>query len=318
MEFLGIHWVGVSEPNLRKLALSIGFLAAVTLLHGLLRLLNRAVLAGDSSERFRLRFWVRQAIQLFTFVLGILGLLSIWFDNPARLATAFGLFTAGVAFALQQVITAIAGYFVILRGRNFTVGDRITMGGVRGDVVALGFIQTQIMEMGDPEKGDSSPASWVKSRQFTGRIVSVSNARIFSDPVFNYTRDFPYIWEEMTVPIRYADDRSRVERILLEAAHRHALKPDDIDERARERLIRQYHLDSADFSPEVFWRLTDNWLEMTVRFVYKPHGTRSVKSAMAREILAGLDEAGIGIASSTYDIVGFPPVRLQRAQPASS
>jgi hypothetical protein len=31
---------------------------------------------------------------------------------------------------------------------------------------------------------------------------------------------------------------------------------------------------------------------------------------MSREILAGLEEAGIGIASGTYEIVGLPPVRV--------
>jgi small-conductance mechanosensitive channel len=61
-----------------------------------------------------------------------------------------GLVTAGLAFALQKVVTAVAGYLVILRGRTFNLGDRITMGGVRGDVIALGFIQTTIMEMGQP------------------------------------------------------------------------------------------------------------------------------------------------------------------------
>jgi small-conductance mechanosensitive channel len=61
-----------------------------------------------------------------------------------------GLVTAGLAFALQKVVTSIAGYFVILRSRVFTVGDRILLSGVRGDVIALGFVQTAIMEMGLP------------------------------------------------------------------------------------------------------------------------------------------------------------------------
>jgi small-conductance mechanosensitive channel len=78
------------------------------------------------------------------------GLVSIWFDDPARLATALGLVTAGLAFALQRVVTAVAGYIVILRGKTFSVGDRIVMGGVRGDVIALTFTQTTIMEMGQP------------------------------------------------------------------------------------------------------------------------------------------------------------------------
>jgi hypothetical protein len=30
---------------------------------------------------------------------------------------------------------------------------------------------------------------------------------------------------------------------------------------------------------------------------------------MSRQILGAFDEAGIGIASATYDIVGFPPLR---------
>ena len=42
----------------------------------------------------------------------------------------------------------MAGYFIILRGKLFTVGDRISMGGVRGDVTDVAFFQTTIMEMG--------------------------------------------------------------------------------------------------------------------------------------------------------------------------
>jgi small-conductance mechanosensitive channel len=62
--------------------------------------------------------------------------------------TGIGLISAGLAFALQQVIISLAGYIVILRGDTFTVGDRITLGGVRGDVVRLRCLKTTIMEMG--------------------------------------------------------------------------------------------------------------------------------------------------------------------------
>ena len=68
----------------------------------------------------------------------VVGIVSIWFDDPKRLTAAAGLLTVGLAFALQKVVTAMAGYFVILRGNTFPGRDRITMGGVRGDVAALG------------------------------------------------------------------------------------------------------------------------------------------------------------------------------------
>ena len=52
----------------------------------------------------------------------------------------------------------------------------------------------------------ADPAMWVKARQYTGRIVTVSNAKVFDEPVFNYTLEFPYLWEEMTIPIPYKAD----------------------------------------------------------------------------------------------------------------
>lgn len=56
-------------------------------------------------------------------------------------------------------------------------------------------------------------------------------------------------------------------------------------------------------------RITDNWLEMTVRFVVRETEVRQVKDAIARELLRGLDQAGIGIASATTEIVGVPPLQ---------
>ncbi len=99
----------------------------------------------------------------------MLGLISIWVSNPGNLATGAGLITAAVAIALQRVITSFAGYLIILRGKSFNIGDRITVGGGRGDVVALGFMQTTVMEMGEPSGEQSAPpADWVEARQYTG------------------------------------------------------------------------------------------------------------------------------------------------------
>jgi len=65
------------------------------------------------------------------------------------------------------------------------------------------------------------------------------------------------------------------------------------------------------------WRMTDNWLELTVRFLLPDHGGRGIKDAMSRKILSGLNKAKIGIASGTYAIVEMPPIRIETAgQPA--
>ncbi len=221
--------------------------------------------------------------------------------------------SAGLAFALQRVVTALAGYLVILRGTLFNVGDRITMGGVRGDVIRIGFLQTTIMEMGQPPAAqDEPPGMWVEARQYSGRVVSVSNALIFDEPVYNYTRDFPYLFEEMRLPIGFTANRGRAEAILLEAAQRHALSNTDLPAEAMHEMQRRYFMGAADISPRVYWRITDNWLELAVRFVVETHGIRSVKDRMSRFILAEFDKAGISIASTTFEVVGVPPLNLER------
>ena len=312
LQILGLKLVGFNAETAKKLLVSVIFVFLVWLFG---RLLKRVTKSARADERRA--FWIHQAISITVAFVGIVGLLSIWFDQPSRLATAAGLVTAGLAFALQQVITAFAGYLLILRGKTFNVGDRITMGGIRGDVVGLGFLQTVIMEMGQPPEVQSAePAMWVQARQYSGRIVTVSNAKVFSEPVYNYTRDFPFIWDEMHIPISYSSDRGRAEAILLNAVRAHTQKSTELGEEALTELERRYFVKREEFEPKVYLRLTDNWIELSVRFIANDHGVREVKNLISRDLMAGFEQAGIGIASGTYEVVGMPPLRVQLVAPA--
>jgi len=312
VRLFGVTLIGCTPENGRKLLLTLGFAARVFVVGALLRLLLRN--AGTVTRSDRVRFWARHAVSILPALLLIAGVISIWFDDPTRLTKALGLVTAGLAFALQRVITATAGCLLILRGKTFNVGDRIVMGGVRGDVIALSFMRTKIMEMGEPPAVDSAaPAMWVHCRQFTGRIVTVTNDEVFDEPVCNFTYHFPYIWEEMRLPIRYPDDRQTAERLLLEAAERHAVTSDRLPQEQLREFDQRYKIRPEDIPPRVYWRLTDNWIELTVRFLAPDHGVREIKDAMSRDILAGLDQAGIDIASATCEITAVPPIQLARA-----
>jgi small-conductance mechanosensitive channel len=262
----------------------------------------------------RRRFWIRQSSKLIAFALLCVGLVLVWFPDPSRLGTVAGLLTAGIAVALQRVITAMAAYLIILRGRVFTVGDRITIGGVRGDVVALGLIQTSVMEMGEPPNEDSGePDVWVNARQYTGRVVNVTNDKIFDTPVYNYTREFPYLWEEMHFPIGYDADRARAESILLEIGQRHTAAFVESARPAFDRLRERYFVaDRMELPARVYLRMTDNWLELTLRFIAPVRGVRALKDAMTREILPAFEDAGLSIASTTFEITGLPTVRIAR------
>ena len=299
---------------LARIGWTLALVAAVVLVRMLVAaMLRRSAGEGplrrDAASR---RFVTTQVVSLLALVVIVGGIVQIWFDDPARLATVVGLATAGVAVALPRVITAFAAYLIILRRRIFTVGDRITIGGVRGDVVALGLMQTTVMEMGEPPHAQSGdPVVWVGARQYTGRLIQVTNDRIFDTPVYNYTREFPFMWEELRLPVKYGADRAKAESILLEAARKHTEPIVAGATPAFERLRARYLIaETSTLEPKVYLRLTDNWIELALRFVAPVHGVRTLKDAMSREIVAGFEAAGLEVASGTYEIVGLPPVRV--------
>jgi small-conductance mechanosensitive channel len=305
LKVFGVTLIGLTAENGHKLVLTVGFIAVAWVFAWVLRKLLGLFVGSRSGTMFQ--FWAKQGVSLAVAIIVLLGIASIWFDNPARLAAVVGLIGAGIAFAMQRVVTAVAGYFVILRGKTFNVGDRIQMGGVRGDVIGLSFMQTRIMEMGESakEQGDE-PSMWVKSRQFTGRIVTVTNDKVFDCPVYNYTHEFPYIWDEINLPVRFQADHAKVEQVLLEAARKHALNEERVGRDEMERLERRFGIKVGEIDPQVFWRLTDNWLEITVRFLGPDHGLRTIKDRMTREILARLDRADFVIASERQEQVTGP------------
>ncbi|HXE54969.1 MAG TPA: mechanosensitive ion channel domain-containing protein, partial [Tepidisphaeraceae bacterium] len=315
VRIFGVTLVGFTRENGKKLLMTAILIAVLVGLSWVMRVINSHVLRDRSSRK--VIFWARQGFNLLVAVVLLIGIVSIWFSDASHFAMFAGLLSAGVAFALQKPIGAFAGYIVILRGKTFNVGDRIVMGGVRGDVIELGFYQTTIMEMGEPPAvQDAPPSVWVGARQYTGRVVTVPNSVVFDGPIFNFTREFPYIWEEMRIPISYKDDRRRAEEILLDVADRHTVHVQEMSEKDIEEMERRYFVKRPDLRPKVYLRLTDNWVELTVRFITRPHGIRDLKNQISREVIDALDAAKIGIASSTYDVVGMPPLRVQVEEPA--
>jgi small-conductance mechanosensitive channel len=296
-----------------KLLLTLALLVGVVIAAGLLRGMAGLILRGESGDRPR--FWIAQVISVAALVGAFVVVARIWAGDAGQLASAAGWLAAGLTIALQRVVTAFAGYVIILRSRIFTVGDRITIGRVRGDVVALGFMQTTVMEMGQPpDEQSDDPAMWVKGRQYTGRLVRVTNDTVFDSPVYNYTRGFPFVWEEITVPIRYQDDYRAVERMMVDVATSHTRDIVDQARPALQGMREKYFLsDTPAIDARVYIRMTDNWIELSLRFLARDRGVRELHDAITRELLAAMKSANIGVASGTYALVELPTLRVELA-----
>ena len=65
-------------------------------------------------------------------------------------------------------------------------------------------------------------------------------------------------------------------------------------------------MQSIEVEPRVFVRATDNWIELSARFVVPVRQARAVKDQVTRQVLQRLAEAGIEVASATQEVTVRP------------
>ena len=252
----------------------------------------------DPSHRHTLRMLVRNTV----FFIGSIVVLVIWLGLGSNFTVAMGILGAGIAFASQEVIGSFAGYLNIVMGNLFRIGDRVRVGNVVGDVLDISILRTTVMEIGE----------WVKADQYTGRVVSVANRVVFSDPVFNYTQHWPYLWDEIVTPITYDSDWRRAGEIMLEYGQEHSSPPYTQAQAKLQDMMRRYPLCETPAEPLLYVVMTDNWIEMTLRYVVEARERREVKGRLHRELLQRFEsEADITVASATIEIVGVPPLKSE-------
>jgi small-conductance mechanosensitive channel len=264
-----------------------------------------AVLAGRVAtrrvtDRYR-KYYARKIVHYVVVVLALIGLGILWRPFAGQLGLLLGLVAAGIVVALQSVIASLAGWFNILTGGLFRVGDRVELGDVCGDVIDISPLRTKVMEIGST--GDAG--SWVHGRQYTGRIVSISNKATFDQPVFNYSASFEFLWEEITIPIAYRDDWHTADQIISEEVAR--ISASEGAAAAIAAMIRRYPVPRTEVEPRVFASATDNYLRLSGRFVVPVRSSRRTKDELTRRVLERFEEAGLSVASTTQDLTVRPP-----------
>lgn len=250
----------------------------------------------DRYQVHTLRMLIRNTI----FVLGTAIVLAIWLGFGSSFTVAMGILGAGIAFASQEIIGSFAGYLNIITGNLFRIGDRVRIGNVVGDVLDISTLRTTVMEI----------AEWVKADQYTGRVVSIANRMVFSDPVFNYTQHWPYIWDEITIPITYDSDWQHAGEIMVEHGREYSSHLQAQAQAELSGMMKRFPVYDTPVEPLLYIIMTDNWIDMTLRYVVDPRERRTVAGQLHLELLQHFEsEADITVASATFEIVGFPPLR---------
>jgi len=280
----------LSNPLIAKL---LAAAVAIAIVMAFMRLARKGLShhIEDTDTRYR----ARKIVGFIGYMISVLLLVSIFSDRLSGLTVAFGVAGAGIAFALQEVIASIAGWVAVSVGGFYSTGDRVQLGGIKGDVIDIAMLRTTIMECGE----------WVQGDLYTGRIVRVANSFVFKEPVFNYSGDFPFLWDEITLPVRYGSDwklaKTMLHQIVDDVLVGYA---NQVKQSWREMVVR-YRVEDANVEPMITLRATDNWIEFTVRYVVDYRRRRWMKDHLFTRILEEVDksEGNIQLASATFELV---------------
>ncbi len=166
------------DPTVGK---AVTVLLGVTLIIILVRFVQRSLsrYVKDTDTRYR----TRKFVAFFGYLVGFVLIATVFSDRLGGFTVALGVAGAGIAFALQEVIASFAGWFAISFGNFYKTGDRVQLGGIKGDVIDVGLLRTTLMECGD----------WIKGDLYNGRVVRVANSFVFKEPVFNYSGEFLFL-----------------------------------------------------------------------------------------------------------------------------
>ena len=230
----------------------------------------------------------------------IIIIVALGFASRLESAVTYaGLLTAGIAVALQNVIVAVVGYFFLIGRYGIRVGDRVQIGGVTGEVVDIGLVRIQVMELGGSAADTPS-----------GRVVAFSNSVVFQ-PTAGIFRQIPgtdFLWHEVSLTLAPDSDFKTVRERLLGAVE--SVLVDYGEELERQNRAMQRNLlavPQGALKPNVHLRLSASGLEALIHFPVDLRHAGEIDERVTRELMKAVDQ------EPKLKLANSPPISLRTA-----
>ena len=232
------------------------------------------------------RYTLRRVAKLVLALLIVLAIVSLVFSNWYTTLVSVGVFSLVLGLAVQTPMTSFLGWIYILARAPYRVGDRIEIGGAKGDVIDVSYLDTTLWEVGGDILSSDHP---------TGRIIKFPNSKVLSSTVYNYSWPlFPYIWNEIKFSVAYESDLEFISQTMQRIA------AEEVGERMMKRvsvfreLLSQTPVDQLEVReyPAVMFRVNSNtWLDAIVRYLVRPKRAGQVKTRLINRLLKELNAA---------------------------
>lgn len=250
-----------------------------------------------------IRYKAQKGTEVFGYILLVVMAISYFSGAIKDFTIIIGITTAGLAFALQELILSIVGSVYIVMFKVFQPGDRIEINGIKGDVIDIDSMYTTMMEIGE----------WISGDNYSGRIVKLSNAFVFKGGIHNYSQDFPFIWDELNLPIRYGSDVDLAKSIVIEIATEE-LSEFTINSKAQwKAMVNKFYIEDAQVEPTLAISLTDNWVQFNLRYIVDFKKRRTVKHILSDRIRIAFEKTNgkVLLASTTIELIKIPELKVQ-------
>jgi small-conductance mechanosensitive channel len=191
-----------------------------------------------------------------------------------------GLLGLALSWALQTPIESFTGWLLNAFKGYYRIGDRVEVGEVYGDVHRIDVLTTTVWEIGSPFR-----PSFVHAEQPTGRIITFPNKEVLTGSVMNYTKDFPFVWDELSVAIANESDARYACDVIARVARELLGEEMAIPAREYEQILRRGRVDGgvADV-PEVFVSLEESWINVSIRYLVDARKRRRWKTDLVLRI----------------------------------
>ena len=140
----------------------------------------------------------------------------------------------------------------------------------------------------------------------------MSNAFVFKGTVHNYSTDFPFVWDEINLPVRYGSDLVIADKIIRQTAEENLMDYTEIAKEEWKHMVKKYLIENANVEPTLTLKLTDNWIEFNFRYVVDYKKRRITKDKLYQEIHRQfqINEPKVKLASATFSLVDMPDVNV--------
>lgn len=269
-----VDTTGLTAETLNKIFLSLAIILVLWILKKIiLRIVWRQI------KNVKLRYQWKRSLSFVIPLIGFILVSSVWLQAFRQFGAFLGLFSAGLAIAMKDPLTNLAGWFFIVFRNPFVVGDRVQVGKFSGDVIDIRMFQFTILEIGN----------WVEADQSTGRIVHLPNSLVFLKPQANYSTGFEYIWNEIKVNVTFESNWEKAKKLLQDIINRHAEHIGKEAEREIFKASRNYMIYYRHITPIVYTRVIDFGVQLTIRYLCNPRKRRGSEDEVWEDVLRQFD-----------------------------